>query len=45
MTTADVDRYVTDVEEPKRSTLEEMRRRILQVIPHAEVKLRELGLR
>ena len=36
MTTEDVDRYLADLEEPKRSTLEEMRRRILEVIPHAE---------
>ena len=36
MTTEDVDRYFADLEEPKRSTLEEMRRRILEVIPDAE---------
>jgi uncharacterized protein YdhG (YjbR/CyaY superfamily) len=32
----DVDRYLAGIEEPKRSTLEEMRRRILEVIPDAE---------
>jgi uncharacterized protein YdhG (YjbR/CyaY superfamily) len=32
----DIDRYFADLEEPKRSTLEEMRRRILEVIPDAE---------
>ena len=36
MTTEDVDRYLADLEEPKRATLEEMRRRILEVIPGAE---------
>ena len=36
MTTEDVDCYLADLEEPKRSTLEEMRRRILEVIPGAE---------
>lgn len=36
MTTEDVDRYLADLEEPKRATLEEMRRRILEVIPDAE---------
>lgn len=36
MTTEDVDRYLAALEEPKRSTLEEMRRRILEVIPDAE---------
>ncbi|MGH8994729.1 MAG: iron chaperone [Acidimicrobiales bacterium] len=36
MTTEDVDRYLAVLEEPKRATLEEMRRRILQVIPLAE---------
>jgi len=34
--TEDVDRYIADLEEPKRTTLEEMRRRILEVIPDAE---------
>jgi uncharacterized protein YdhG (YjbR/CyaY superfamily) len=32
----DVDRYFADLEDPKRATLEEMRRRILEVIPNAE---------
>lgn len=36
MTAADVDDYLADVEEPKRSTLQEVRRRILEVIPEAE---------
>ena len=36
MTTEDVDRYLAALEEPKRSTLEEMRRRILEVVPDAE---------
>lgn len=36
MTTEDVDSYFADLEEPKRATLEEMRRRILEVIPGAE---------
>lgn len=31
-----IDDYLVEVEEPKRSTLEEMRRRILEVIPDAE---------
>lgn len=36
MTTEEVDRYLTGLEEPKRATLEEMRRRILEVLPDAE---------
>ena len=36
MTANDIDGYLESVEEPKRSTLEEMRRRILEVIPDAE---------
>jgi uncharacterized protein YdhG (YjbR/CyaY superfamily) len=32
----DIDRYLADLEDPKRATLEEMRRRILEVIPDAE---------
>jgi uncharacterized protein YdhG (YjbR/CyaY superfamily) len=36
MATADVDRYLADLQDPKRATLEEMRRRILEVIPDAE---------
>lgn len=36
MTAHDIDRYLADLEEPKRATLEEVRRRILEVIPDAE---------
>lgn len=36
MTTDDVDRYFADLEDPKRTTMEEMRRRILEVIGDAE---------
>ena len=36
MAAEDVDRYFADLEEPKRTTMEEMRRRILEVIPEAE---------
>ena len=36
MTADDIDRYLSGLEEPKRTTLEEVRRRILRVIPHAE---------
>ena len=36
MTAQDIDRYLDGVEEPKRGTLEEMRRRILEVLPDAE---------
>jgi uncharacterized protein YdhG (YjbR/CyaY superfamily) len=36
VTTNDVDRYLAHLEDPARSTLEEMRRRILEVIPEAE---------
>ena len=36
MTTQEVDRYLADLDEPKRTTLEEVRRRILQIIPDAE---------
>src|SRR5690349_21612773 len=36
MSGKDVDDYLAGVEEPKRSTLEEMRRRILQILPDAE---------
>ena len=39
MTTEDVDRYLADLDETKRSTLEEMRRRILEVVPDAEQAL------
>ncbi len=36
MAAEDVDRYLADLEDPKRATLEEMRRRILDVLPDAE---------
>jgi uncharacterized protein YdhG (YjbR/CyaY superfamily) len=36
MSTAEVDAYLADQPEPNRSTLEEMRRRILAVVPDAE---------
>jgi uncharacterized protein YdhG (YjbR/CyaY superfamily) len=36
MAVEDVDRYFDDLEDPKRATLEEMRRRILEVVPGAE---------
>lgn len=36
MAAEDIDRYLAGVEEPKRGTLQEMRRRILDVIPVAE---------
>lgn len=36
MTAADVDEYIAGVPEPGRSTLDEVRRRILEVIPDAE---------
>jgi len=36
MASTDIDRYLAALEEPKRSTLEEMRRRILDVVPKAE---------
>ncbi|HVY11598.1 MAG TPA: DUF1801 domain-containing protein [Mycobacteriales bacterium] len=36
MSAEDIDAYLAGVEEPKRATLEEMRRRILEVIPDAE---------
>jgi uncharacterized protein YdhG (YjbR/CyaY superfamily) len=39
MATSDVDAYIEVLDEPKRGTLEEMRRRILEVIPDAEQKL------
>jgi uncharacterized protein YdhG (YjbR/CyaY superfamily) len=39
MTSVDVDGYLAGLEEPKRSTLEEMRRRILEVVPDAEQAL------
>jgi uncharacterized protein YdhG (YjbR/CyaY superfamily) len=36
MTAAQVDEYLRDVEEPKRSTLQAVRRTILEVVPDAE---------
>jgi len=36
MTAAEIDQYLAGLDEPKRSTLAEMRRRILQVLPEAE---------
>lgn len=36
MSAAEIDAFFAKVEEPKRSTLEEMRRRILEVVPEAE---------
>jgi len=36
MASTDIDRYLAALDEPKRSTLEEVRRRILDVVPKAE---------
>ena len=36
MAAADIDSYLASLDEPKRSTLEEMRHRILDVVPKAE---------
>lgn len=36
MPKSEIDKFFAKVEEPKRSTLEEMRRRILEVVPNAE---------
>lgn len=36
MAPEDIDKYFASLDEPKRSTLEEMRRRILDVVPKAE---------
>jgi len=36
MPKSEIDKFFANVEEPKRSTLEEMRRRILEVVPDAE---------
>ncbi len=36
MSSDEIDAYLAGLEEPKRSTLEELRRRILDVIPEAE---------
>ena len=39
MSTSDVDAYFAALPNPKRETLEEMRRRILEVLPEAEQKI------
>lgn len=39
MSAADIDAYLAAIPEPKRSTLEEMRRRILSIVPDAEQKI------
>jgi uncharacterized protein YdhG (YjbR/CyaY superfamily) len=39
MSIADVDAYITALPEPKRSSLEDMRRRILDIVPDAEQKI------
>ena len=39
MSAADIDAYISALPEPKRSTLEEMRRRILVIVPDAEQKI------
>lgn len=36
MSAKDIDKFLSSVEEPKKSTLEEMRRRILEIVPDAE---------
>src|SRR5665213_3215609 len=36
MSTGEVDNYLTSLEEPKRSTLEALRRMILDIVPEAE---------
>lgn len=36
MSAADVDEYLRGIEEPKRSTLEALRRTILEIVPDAE---------
>jgi uncharacterized protein YdhG (YjbR/CyaY superfamily) len=36
MSAADVDAYLRDLEEPKRRTLEALRRTILEIVPDAE---------
>jgi uncharacterized protein YdhG (YjbR/CyaY superfamily) len=36
MATQDIDAYLASIEEPKRSTLEAVRRMILQIVPDAE---------
>ena len=39
MSAADIDTYLAAIPEPKKSTLEEMRRRILAIVPDAEQKI------
>lgn len=39
MSSADIDAYLEGLPEPKRSTLTELRRRILDVVPEAEQKI------
>ncbi len=39
MSTADVDAYIAANDEPKRSTMLELRRRILEIVPDAEQKI------
>jgi uncharacterized protein YdhG (YjbR/CyaY superfamily) len=39
MSTPDIDAYIAALPEPKRSSLEEMRRRILDIVPDAEQKI------
>jgi uncharacterized protein YdhG (YjbR/CyaY superfamily) len=36
LSTEDVDKYLRGIEEPKRSTLEALRRTILEIVPDAE---------
>ena len=36
MSTEEVDKYLLDIEEPKRSTLQALRRTILEIVPDAE---------
>jgi uncharacterized protein YdhG (YjbR/CyaY superfamily) len=36
MSSAEIDHYLADLEEPKRSTLQQLRRTILEVVPDAE---------
>mgnify|MGYP000143087201 FL=1 len=36
MAAKDIDKFLASVEEPKKSTLEEVRRRILEIVPDAE---------
>jgi uncharacterized protein YdhG (YjbR/CyaY superfamily) len=36
MAAADIDSYLADVDEPKRTTLEQLRRNVLAVLPNAE---------